>query len=177
MGRLLRQRTAVGAKADRLRADQSPHESYDRAIRRASPSFAAILAALAVGCGNDDQHVPAACLDGNLPRALAQAPGAVRVEGTRLSDCFTRGAAPAEIQELGSVFVSATERLAARARAKPHSRAAVELGYLIGAVHRGTGGTQGIHYETRRRIEQELLGVHTDAPEYVQGEKAGERTG
>jgi hypothetical protein len=118
-----------------------------------------------------------ACLDGNVPKALAKAPGSVRVEGTKLSDCFTRGANPAEIQQVGVVFVAAAEQLAARARAKPHSPAALQLGYLIGAVRRGAAHTQGIHYETQRRVEQELIGVNMRAPEFVTGERAGERSG
>jgi hypothetical protein len=116
-----------------------------------------------------------ACLDGNLGRALTSAPGEVRVEGTRLSECFTRAADPAEIQQVGGVFIAAAERLAARARANPHSPAALQLGYLIGAMRHGTRHTQGIHYETRRRIEQELIGVNIHAPEFVEGERAGER--
>ena len=132
---------------------------------------------LAIGCGNDEHRVPVACLEGNLTRALASAPAEVRVSGTRLSDCFTRAASPAEIQQVGSVFIAAAERLAATARTNPHSRAAVELGYLIGAVHRGVRHTQGIHYETERRIDQELTGVNTRAPEFVEGRKAGERGG
>ena len=133
------------------------------------------MALLAVGCGNDEHRVPVACLDGNLPKALATAPAEVRVDGTRLSDCFTRAANPAEIQQVGAVFIAAAEKLSARARAQPHSPAALQLGYLIGAVRHGTGHTQGIHYETARRIEQELIGVNTHAPEFVQGERAGER--
>ncbi len=132
---------------------------------------------LAIGCGNDEHRVPVGCLEGNLTKALASAPAEVRVAGTRLSDCFTRAASPAEIQQVASVFIAATERLAATARSSPHSRAALELGYLIGAVHRGAGRTQGIHYETERRIDQELIGVNTHAPEFVQGRKAGERGG
>jgi hypothetical protein len=130
---------------------------------------------LAIGCGNDEHRVPVACLDGNVAKALSAAPGQVRVGGTRLSECFTRAANPAEIQQVGTVFIAAAERLAARARTAPHSAAALQLGYLIGAVRHGTSRTQGIHYETRRRIEQELIGVNTRAPEFVQGEKAGER--
>ena len=130
-----------------------------------------------MGCGNDEHRVPVACLDGDISKALAEAPHSVRLEGTRLSDCFTRGAEPAEIQEVGTVFVNATEKLAARAREQPHSTAALQLGYLIGAVRHGAGRTQGIHYETRRRIEQELVGVNTRTTEFVTGEKAGERTG
>jgi hypothetical protein len=137
-----------------------------------------VIAALVIGCGNDEPRVPAACLDGNLRSALAHAPGEVRLEsGTRLSDCFTRTADPAEIQQVGAVFIGAAEQLASRARAKPHSPAALQLGYLIGAVRHGAGHTQGIHYETRRRIEQELIGVETNTPEFVRGERAGERTG
>jgi hypothetical protein len=119
--------------------------------------------------------VPVACLDGNVTKALAAAPGQVRVQGTRLSECFTRAANPAEIQQVGAVFIASAEKLSASARTRPHSPAALQLGYLIGAVRHGTERTQGIHYETRRRIEQELIGVNTRAAEFVQGEKAGER--
>ena len=136
-----------------------------------------MLALVAIGCGNDEHRVPVACLDGNVSKALLKAPGEVRVEGTKLSDCFNRAANPAEIQQVGSVFIAAAEKLSARARTDPHSPAALQLGYLIGAVRRGAGHTQGIHYETQRRIEQELIGVNTRSPEYVQGETAGERSG
>jgi hypothetical protein len=122
--------------------------------------------------------VPVACLDGGLGSALARAPGEVRLEsGTKLSDCFNRAADPAEVQQVATVFIAAAERLAGRARARPHSAAAVELGYLVGAVRHGAGRTQGIHYETQRRIEQELIGVPVTTPEFVRGERAGETSG
>ena len=124
--------------------------------------------------------MPVACLEGPKPirAALAKAPGAVRLEtGTKLSQCFTRAANPAEIQQVGAIYIAVAEQLAPAVRAHPHSAQATQLGYLMGAVRHGAGGTQGIHYETQRRIEQELIGVHTGAPEFVQGEKAGERSG
>jgi hypothetical protein len=130
---------------------------------------------LAIGCGNNEHRVPVACLDGNVTKALAAAPGEVRVQSIRLTECFTRAANPAEIQQVAAVFIASAEKLSARARSAPHSRAAVELGYLIGAMRQGTRHTQGIHYETRRRIEQELIGVNTRTPEFVEGERAGER--
>ena len=139
-----------------------------------------MIAALVGGCGNDEHRVPVACLEGAGPvrTALAHAPGDVRFEtGTKLSECFNRAASPAEIQQVASVFIDVTSALADRARVKPHSPAALQLGYLIGAVRHGAGHTQGIHYETQRRIEQELNGVQTGAPEFVRGERAGERTG
>ena len=132
---------------------------------------------LVVGCGNDEHRVPVACLEGNLTKALASAPGEVRIEGTRPSECFTRAANPAEIQQVGAVFIATTEKLADASRAKPTSPATLRLGYLIGAVRRGAGRTQGIHYETQRRIEQELSGVNTHSPAFVEGERAGEKNG
>jgi hypothetical protein len=121
--------------------------------------------------------VPVACLEGDLTKALADAPRDVRLSGTRPSECFTRAANPAEIQQVGAVFIATAEKLAPSARANPHSPQALRLGYLIGAVRRGAGHTQGIHYETQRRIEQELIGVNTRAPEFVEGERAGEKNG
>ena len=138
------------------------------------------LAALVVGCGNDTHSVPVACEDSaaKVRSALAHAPGEVRLEtGTKLSDCFTRAADPAEIQQVAAVFIDAAESLSPDARAHPHSAAALQLGYLVGAMRRGSGHTQGIHYETRRRVEQELIGVQVRAPEFVRGERAGEATG
>jgi hypothetical protein len=135
------------------------------------------LALLAVGCGNDEHRVPVACLDGDVSKALARAPGEVTLDGTRLSECFNRAANPAEIQQVGAIFIDAAEKLSGEARGHPHSPAALQLGYLIGAVRHGTGRTQGIHYETRRRIEQELIGVNTEAPEFVEGERAGRQSG
>jgi hypothetical protein len=137
-----------------------------------------VLALVAIGCGNDEPRVPVACLDSDVSKALAEAPAAVRLEGdTKLSDCFNRAAEPAEIQQVGAIFIASAESLAGEARARPHSPAALQLGYLIGAVRHGAGGTQGIHYETQRRIEQELIGVNTRAPEFVEGVEAGERSG
>jgi hypothetical protein len=132
---------------------------------------------LVAGCGNDDHRVPVACLDGNVSASLKSAPAEVRIDGTRLSECFTRAANPAEIQQVGAVFIAAAEKLAPPARTNPHSPQALRLGYLIGAVRRGAGRTQGIHYEMQRRIEQELIGVNTKTPEFVEGERAGEKNG
>jgi hypothetical protein len=147
---------------------------------RALPAVIVALAALLVGCGNDDGHIPVACDAGvkQLRSALAKAPGEVRLEGdVRLSQCFTRAAQPSEIQQVGAVFLDTAEQLAARARDRPHSREALQLGYLIGAVRHGAGGTQGIHYEAQRRIEQELIGVEVRTPEFMRGVRAGARTG
>jgi hypothetical protein len=133
-----------------------------------------------VGCGNESATVPVACEQSaaHLRSALVHAPGEVRLgTGTRLSQCFTRAADPAQIQQVAAIFIETAAQLADAARARPHSAATTQLGYLVGAVRHGASHTQGIYYETQRRIEQELVGVSTSSREFVRGERAGERTG
>lgn len=131
------------------------------------------------GCGNHDAGVPVACREGqeSFRAALARAPAPVRVDRTRLSQCLARAAGPADVQEIGSVFIGLAQDLAPRARADPHSAAAVQLGYLVGAMRRGAGRDFGVYYEARRRVEDELAGVDVSSPEFVRGEQAGERFG
>jgi hypothetical protein len=124
--------------------------------------------------------VPVECLEGppTVRKALANAPGEVRLGGrVAISDCFQQAASAADVQNLGGIFISTTEQVAARTKAAPHSHAAVELGYLVGAIRRGARTDQGIHYESERRVEQALVGVPTSTPEFRRGLEAGRREG
>ena len=135
---------------------------------------------LLAGCANKDVDVAPECLEGpaTVRAALAEAPDDVRLGGrVAISDCFQAAAAPADVQNVGSTLVDTAEDLKREVRRAPHSEAAVQLGYLIGAVHRGAGTDVGIHYEARRRVEQELTGVRTDTEEFKRGLAAGERNG
>jgi hypothetical protein len=128
-----------------------------------------------VGCGSEPSHtVPAACTAGPaaLERALARAPEDVTLGGTRPSACFVRGGEPGGVQSLGLTFLPATEDLGSEARANPSGPAALRLGFLIGAVRRGTA-RGGVYAELVRRIEQELSGVNTRAPAFRTGLRAG----
>ena len=138
------------------------------------------MVALLGGCGNEDVAVPVECLEGPgaVTTALASAPGEVRLgDRVRISDCFQQAASSADVQNLAAIFITATRRTARRVQAAPHSHAAVELGYLIGAVRRGARTDTGIHYEAGRRVEQELVGVPTETPEFERGLDAGRRAG
>lgn len=149
--------------------------------RRAS-AFAALAATLALaGCGSEDKSLPAACSAGPRPvtRALGAAPGPVRLEGgVRLSTCVQRASSEADIQTMGFVLIRAADELSARVAAS--DEAALELGYLIGAVRRGARHTSGIHQEMVRRVEQ-TTGPDGAPPArsaaFRQGLAAGERTG
>ena len=154
---------------------------YDPPMARALGPVLLLAAALA-GCGRGGAaELPAACRfpEGakTVRAALARAPGEVRVDGTPLSKCLVREADASDVQSVGAAYVEAAAGLAARARAKPNERAAVQLGYLVGAVRRGAAKTAGIHYELKRRVEQELNGVDTHGAEYLRGERAGRASG
>jgi hypothetical protein len=67
--------------------------------------------------------------------ALRAAPGAVRLDGeTAISDCFTGEEDP----NVAHAVIGAVSRLNAQARRDPAGPATVRLGYLAGAVHKGT---------------------------------------
>jgi hypothetical protein len=150
--------------------------------RRAAALALTTLIALAVaGCGEDDRPLPAACASGPGPaeRALHSAPGPVRLGGgTKLSSCVERARSDADIQTVGSVLTRTADELAGAVEGSDD--AALQLGYLIGAVRKGARHTNGIHNELVRRIEQTIgLG---GAPArrraaFDRGLAAGERTG
>lgn len=165
--------------AGRLRRPAPPARSWS-ARWRAVPS-AALAIALGVGaCSQDDESaVPAACKSGPDPivDALAAAPGEVRLDGTPLSGCLTRSSDPADVQAVGATYVEVAARLAPEARRDPDGAAATRLGYLIGAVERGAGETQGIHEELIRRLEQEASVVDGASAAFQEGERAGRASG
>jgi hypothetical protein len=132
------------------------------------------------GCGNEDVVVPVECEQGPdaIREALHDAPGEVRIGGrVKISDCFQQAAPPASVQNLGGSVLAAGQELAERARAAPGSDAAVQLGYLLGAVRRGAGTETGVHYEAVRRLEQELNGVKMNSPAFRRGLQAGRESG
>ena len=89
-----------------------------------------------------------------------------------LDRCFQHAASSADVQTLGANVIETTHQLADKVRRAPHSHAAVELGYLVGVVRENA---KGVHYETGRRVEQELTGVPVNTPEFRRGLAAGLR--
>lgn len=143
---------------------------------------AVLLTGLALaGCGrNEDVTLPAACRLGApaVEAALRSAPGEVRLAGgTPLSGCLVRTSEQGDVLLVGEVYLQVASRLADRALVRPDGDAALRLGYLIGAIRRGAGDTQGIHDELRRRIDQETRRVDRSGDAYRRGEQAGRRSG
>jgi hypothetical protein len=112
-----------------------------------------VLFAVLAGCGSEpSDRAPSACLTGSAQyvAALKAAPGDVRLQGeTPISDCLTTDQGGGELAQIGQEMVAAATVLNGEARKDPTGPAAVQLGYLVGAVERGASG---IHADLVRRI-------------------------
>ena len=116
------------------------------------PAMLLLLAA----CTKERDSVPVSCVreHAGLMAALRQAPGAVVLQdGTRLSRCVSTAHTDGELQSLGHSFGRAADAL--RARAQSDAGAALQLGYLAGAVRAGARrASSGIADQLARRMRQ-----------------------
>jgi hypothetical protein len=142
-------------------------------------AIAACVVALAACGDGGEEDVPAACTEGEdaIRAALRSAPGAARLDGDPLSECFAEDSDGGDLQRVGTGFLEAAAGLAASARRDPEGREALQLGYLVGAARRGASATQGIHTELLRRLEQEASTVGTRSRAFRRGERAGRTEG
>jgi hypothetical protein len=111
------------------------------------------------GCDNgEDDQAPVACVRGidldarvdTYLRALQSAPGSVRLEGNvPISSCLVADQAAASLGDVGEAMVVAATKLNNEARRDPGGPAALELGYLLGAVSKGA---DSIHTDLVRRL-------------------------
>lgn len=142
-----------------------------------------ISAVLVAGCGEEPETVPTACFDGaaTVLSALRQAPDGVALpDGTRLSSCVDSARTEGDLQSLGIVFVRAADALRADAGSRPG--AALQLGYLAGAVRAGARRSSGsIAAQLARRVEQVAALEQGASPAAAaalgRGRQAGERSG
>lgn len=115
----------------------------------------ACLVAVVLGCGDQDDSTPVACLEGApaYEQALADAPGEVLLEGeTPISECLTRNQTSGDLTRVGEAMIETATDLNAEARAEPGGKASLQLGYLLGAAERGSEESEGIHTDLVRRL-------------------------
>ena len=111
------------------------------------------MAALAPGCSSDEEELaPSACLTGSdaYVQALGTAPDVVLLEGEDpISDCLTPDQEGGQLASIGKEMIDAATQLNAAAQEDPTGPEALQLGYLVGAVERGS---EGIHADLVRRL-------------------------
>jgi hypothetical protein len=123
-------------------------------VRSAVAALLACLALAVYGCGNQGESTPVACLEGAAAyeRVLRDAPGEVLLGGeTPIGDCLASNQQPGDLAQVGEAMIDAATTLNAEAR-EGSRRAAVELGYLLGAAQRGAADSEGIHADLLRRL-------------------------
>lgn len=118
---------------------------------------AALAVALPAGCGGarKGEHQASVCRAGKgvFLAALESAPDKVMLAGeTPISDCLVVNAEEGELADLGEGTLAAATQLNIEARAEPGGKANVALGYLLGAIARGSAETEGVHAELLRRL-------------------------
>ena len=163
--------------------DQPRIGGFRRSRLRDLGVVAAVLALALAGCTKEAETVPVSCFGEPLGMmtALRQAPGAVTLaDGTRLSRCVSSARTDGDLQSLGISLGRTADLLRARAAADP--AAALQLGYLAGAVRAGASrATSGIAEQLARRMGQlATLGPGASAAAtgaLARGRRAGERSG
>ena len=145
--------------------------------------LSAALALAALGCGSSDDSTPVACLEGAgaYEDALAAAPDAVLLsDETPISECLTRNQSSGDLTRVGEALIETATALNAEAREEPGGEASLRLGYLLGAVQRGSEEGEGIHADLVRRLvvaARFAPGKQPLPPEFVRAYRTGYAAG
>ncbi len=162
---------------------------------RKTLATALILPVLAVpffGCGDKVAvPTPPSCLTAPTVwlTALASAPDQVALEKvTPISDCLPENQSAAQQQEVGHTVVEVASILArasaggVKGEASVGGQAALEAGYLVGALEKAARGSGGIHATLVERVKAAATnGLDEAGPAlqaaYREGHKAGLESG
>lgn len=138
-----------------------------------------VVGLLLGGCGEQTQPTPVVCREGpdEVRTALRSAPDPVRLDGVALSACLGDETDGGALRDVGSAYLVVAIELADRAAREPEGSAALQLGYLAGALRRSAAGAQGVGYELGRRIRAEIGRVDTNSTAFRRGLRAGRRSG
>lgn len=147
-------------------------------------ALGAMLLLVLAGCSRQEREaVPVGCFGepAELMNALRQAPAAVALQdGTRLSRCVSTARTDGDLQSLGISFGRLADTL--RDRAATDAQAALQLGYLAGAVRAGARRAPGARADQLARRMHQLAELGPGAPPaaataLARGLRAGESRG
>lgn len=152
-------------------------------------TLAVVIAAAVIlpGCGNTEVETPEACLESpaQIAAALRNAPEAVVLdEDTKLSDCLVRNQPEGDLVNFGTNITEVASGLgAAASEPGPDGlKAAIDAGYLVGALERGAENSEGIHATLVERVKAAATNGLARASKikrahYEAGLEAGHETG
>jgi hypothetical protein len=146
-------------------------------VRRPVALVAVLLLVAAAGCRQEDPEYPPECSNGPaaVRSALDRAPGGdVAIEGVKLSECLVPSSDAGPLAAFGGSVTTVAAELAERARTGDE-RAALQLGYLRGALARGADPT--VHDDLIFRLDLELERVDRRSGAFRRGEAAGRERG
>lgn len=142
---------------------------------------------LILGCGSSEVDTPDVCLESpaQVTAALRNAPEPVVLDSdTKISDCLVRNQSEGDLVNFGTNMTEVASGLGAdMSRPGPAgTKAAIDAGYLVGALERGAENSEGIHATLVERVRAAATNGLSDASElkqahYEAGLKAGQETG
>lgn len=139
-------------------------------------TLALVLASgvLVLGCGETETETADGCFDGvaSFKSSLRQAPGPVLLGGTTsISDCLPKDQTTADLVDFGEIATQvATETGAAISEPGPDGiKAAIDAGYLVGAMEKGAEDSEAIHAVLVERVRSAATNGLDGASDSVQG--------
>lgn len=112
---------------------------------------------LILGCGSTEVDTPTACLESpaQISAALRNAPEPVLLDAdTKISDCLVRNQPEGDLVNFGKKITEVASGLG-NAVSEPGPgglKAAIDAGYLVGALERGAENSDGIHATLVERV-------------------------
>jgi hypothetical protein len=161
-------------------------ECEDSVVR--TPLAIALAATVVIlGCGSTDTDTPDVCFESPafITAALRNAPEPVALDGeTSISECLVRNQKEGDLVNFGTNIIKVAGGLGADAsRSGPGGvKAAIDGGYLVGAMEKGAEDTDGIHATLVERVRSAVTNGLSDASElkrahYEAGVEAGKKGG
>ncbi|MBK5232500.1 MAG: hypothetical protein JJE13_05930 [Thermoleophilia bacterium] len=144
-------------------------------------------AVLLLGCSETEVDTPDVCLESpaSITAALRNAPEPVALDGgTVISDCLVRNQSEGDLVNFGTNITEVATGLGGDvSRPGPAGvKAAIDAGYLVGAIEKGAEDSDGIHATLVERVKSAATNGLSRASElkrahYQAGYEAGSKSG
>jgi len=137
-------------------------------------ALALVFGLVLAGCGSSEKETPNDCFvnSSSFSSSLRQAPEEVLLGGNvSISDCLVRNQSDGDLLRFGEVAVNvATEKGVAISGAGPDGiKAAIDGGYLVGAMEKGGENSEGIHATLIERVRNAVVNGLNGASESAKG--------